>query len=86
MGAVCQALAPRWSDVRELSPKGGILAIDRVFVSGQIREATKTGRGRDVPIVPTLADDLLDLRATMGEAQTPPLATDWSCRPAPDLS
>lgn len=65
-----EALALRWSGVRELSPKGGTLAVDRTVVSGHVRETTKTGRGRDVSIVATLAADLLDLHAQVSEGST----------------
>jgi len=58
-----QALALRWSDVLELSPIGGTLAIDRVFVAGEFRDTTKTRKGRDVPIATPLAADLIELRA-----------------------
>jgi len=65
-----EALAVRWSDVLDLSPTGGTLAIDRVFVAGEFRDTTKTRTGRDVPIVAPLAADLLDLRAQVGESAT----------------
>ncbi len=67
-----EALALRWSDVRGLTSGGGTLAIDRTVVTGRVRETTITGRGRDVEIVPTLAADLLDLRATTGEHNLDP--------------
>jgi integrase len=57
-----EALAVRWCDMLGLSRAGGTLTVDRVFVSGEIRNATKTGRGRDVPIVAPLAADLVALR------------------------
>jgi integrase len=56
-----EALAVRWSDLLELSSAGCTLKVDRVFVSGQIRHTTKTGRGRDVEIVAPLAADLVAL-------------------------
>jgi integrase len=65
-----EALAVRVSDVLDLSPSGGTLAIDRVFVAGEFRDTTKTRRGRDVPIIAPLAADLLDLRASIGEGAT----------------
>jgi integrase len=42
-----EALALRWSDVRVLGPAGGRIAIDRVFVAGEFRLRTKTGKGRE---------------------------------------
>jgi integrase len=56
-----EALALRWSDVLELELTGGTLSIERVYSAGEIRETTKTGKFRDVPIVPTLAADLIAL-------------------------
>jgi len=56
-----EALTVRWSDFLELSRAGCTLKVDRVFVSGQIRHTTKTGRGRDIEIVAPLAADLFDL-------------------------
>ena len=56
-----EALALRWADVIGLSRAGCTLKIDRVFTSGQIRNTTKTGRGRDVPVIAPLAQDLFDL-------------------------
>src|ERR1019366_7023948 len=56
-----EALALRWADVIGLSRAGCTLKIDRVFTSGQIRNTTKTGRGRDVPVIAPLAQDLVDL-------------------------
>ncbi len=56
-----EALAVRWSDLLELSRAGCTLKVDRVFVSGKIRNTTKTGRGRDVEIVAPLAEDLVAL-------------------------
>ena len=56
-----EALALRWSDVIGLSRAGCTLKIDRVFTSGQIRNTTKTGRGRDVAVIAPLAQDLGDL-------------------------
>jgi hypothetical protein len=56
-----EALALRWSDVLGLSRAGCTLKIDRVFTSGQIRNTTKTGRGRDVPVIAPLAQDVVDL-------------------------
>jgi integrase len=56
-----EALALRWSNVLELELTGGTLSIERVYSAGEIRETTKTGKFRDVPIVPTLAADLIAL-------------------------
>jgi len=72
--------------VHDLSPAGGSLAIDRTVVNGQLRETTKTGRGRDVPVVPTLAADLLDLRATSGELNLDPDALIVSSRKGTPLN
>jgi integrase len=55
-----EALALRWSDVLQLSPTGGTLTIDRVFVAREFRDTTKTRKGRDVPIVAALAADLTE--------------------------
>ncbi len=52
-----EALAVRWCDITD-----GHVAVERVYVSGEFRDTTKTGRFRDVPVVPTLADDLAALR------------------------
>jgi integrase len=54
-----EALALRWQDIRGLSRTGGRIAVDRVFVAGEIRHRTKTGAGRDVEIIAPLAEDLL---------------------------
>jgi integrase len=53
-----EALALRWADVIGLSRAGCTLKIDRVFTRGKIRNTTKTGRGRDVPVIAPLAQDL----------------------------
>jgi len=53
------ALALRWSDVIGLTPTGATLKIDRTFVLGTTRNTTKTGRGRDVPVIAPLAADLV---------------------------
>jgi hypothetical protein len=58
------ALALGWSDVIGLDGPDPRLAIDREFVAGQLREANKTGKGRDVAIVGSLAADLIELRET----------------------
>lgn len=63
-----EALALRWSDVLGLSRAGGMIKVDRVFNSGQIRNTTKTKRGRDVPVIAPLAQDLVELyESTMPE-------------------
>ena len=54
-----EALALRWQDIRGLSRTGGRIAVDRVFVAGEIRQRTKTGAGRDVEIIAALAEDLI---------------------------
>ncbi len=43
----------------DLSATGDTLAIDRTYTAGEIRETTKTRKGRDVPIVAPLAADLM---------------------------
>ena len=55
-----EALAVRWSDILGLSRAGGTLKIDRVFTSDQFRNTTKTKRGRDVPVIAPLAQDLVE--------------------------
>jgi len=55
-----EALAVRWSDILGLSRAGGTLKIDRVFTAGQFRNTTKTKRGRDVPVIAPLAQDLVE--------------------------
>ena len=45
-------------------------AIDRVFVAGEFRDTTRTRKGRDVSVIAPLADDLLDMRASIAEDAT----------------
>jgi integrase len=54
-----EALALRWSDILRLSRAGGTFKVDRVFTSDQFRNTTKTKRGRDVPVIGPLAQDLV---------------------------
>jgi integrase len=86
-----EALPLRWRDLLELTRTGGTIAVDRVFVHGEIRQGTKTGAGRDVEIIPPLADDLLALRAEAGspapddllcpsKAGTPMSLDNWRSR------
>lgn len=62
-----EALALRWRDVLGLSRAGCRIAIDRVFVAGELRDRTKTGLGRDVEVIAPLAEDL----AVLYEVQQP---------------
>jgi integrase len=55
-----EALAIRWSDILNLSRAGGTIKIDRVFAADQFRNTTKTKRGRDVPVIAPLAQDLVE--------------------------
>jgi len=54
-----EALALRWSDILGLSRSGGTLEVDRLFAADEFRNTTKTKRGRDVPVIAPLAQDLV---------------------------
>jgi integrase len=54
-----EVLAVRWSDILGLSRAGGTIKVDRRFVDGYMLDGTKTGPGRDVPVIGPLAQDLM---------------------------
>ena len=60
-----EALAVRWRDFVMLDRTGGLLAVERAWTHGEIRDRVKSGPPRDVDIIAPLAEDVLALRAEL---------------------
>lgn len=61
-----EAVALRWSDVLDLNSRRPTLTIERAVSAGRMRNRTKTGKNRDVPVICPLADDLRAWRSEQG--------------------